>query len=127
NGPVGTNADTVQITGNLALTGGSGSYVLSVISLMANNNPGDVGAGGGATFAESIRSWDILTTTGTITGFDAANWTLDTSGFSPSFAGSWAIDINGAGNALVLTYVPEPTCMAMVLLGGAGLLFRRRK
>lgn len=127
NGPVGTNADTVQITGNLALTGGSGSYVLAVISLMANNNPGAVGAGGGATFTESNRSWDILTTTGTITGFDAADWTIDTSAFSPSFAGSWAIDINGAGNALVLTYVPEPTCLAMVLVGGAGLLLRRRK
>ncbi len=114
----GTDFDQIAITGGLTLTGGDGDYVLDLISLTALNVRGDVG-----NFAEGEFSWNILTTTTGITGFDANNWTILTSNFTsnPAWEGMWSL--SQSGNNLVLSYsaVPEPGTYAMVL-GGLGLL-----
>ncbi len=123
----GTDFDQIAILGDLTLTGlAAGSYVLDLISLTAGNDSGLV-----PNFSEVNRSWDLLTTTGTISGFDADFWTIDTSAFtsSPTWAGTWSLGVNGSNNALVLNYVtaiPEP---GVALLGGLGLLalLRRRR
>ena len=88
--------------------------MLDILSLTGANIAGDV-----PDFSELNRSWDILTTTGGITGFDNSLWTLDTAGFnsSPSWAGSFSLTQNG--NNLVLAYeaVPEPATIVLLLVG----------
>jgi autotransporter-associated beta strand protein len=116
----GTDYDQIQVTGNLFLSGGAGAYAIDVLSLTGLNAPGLV-----PDFAEGDFSWTILTTSGTLSGFDAANWAVDTSGFSNAFLGDFTL--TQAGNNIVLNYaVPEP---GAALLGGLGflLLLRRRR
>ncbi|OYV02612.1 MAG: hypothetical protein CFE26_21935, partial [Verrucomicrobiales bacterium VVV1] len=109
----GTNFDQIGITGTLNLNGGSGSYVLNVLGLTAGNATGST-----PNFSETDRSWTILTSS-RLTGFNAANWTINTAGFANPDAGTWALA--QSGNNLVLSYpaVPEPH---VALLGGLGLL-----
>ncbi|MEY4243903.1 MAG: hypothetical protein RLZZ245_1488 [Verrucomicrobiota bacterium] len=116
----GGNFDLIALGNSLNLTGGSGSYVLNILSLTAGNIGGDA-----PDFSEIDRSWTLLSSTG-ITGFDAANWTLNTSGFTSQEGGNWTI--GQTGNDLTLTYtaVPEP---GGALIGGLGMLalLRRRR
>jgi autotransporter-associated beta strand protein len=115
----GTDFD--QITGSsFALTGVSGSYILNVLGLTAGNV-----AGLTPNFSEINRNWTIMTSSGSST-FDAADWTINTAGFSSPDTGTWALA--QSGNDLVLSYtvIPEPSA---ALLGGLGmvLLLRRRR
>jgi hypothetical protein len=127
-GVAGTDFDQITIDGTLDLTGGSGSYVLEIISLDGADMPGDV-----VNFDDSDQSWNILTTTGGITGFDVANWTVDASNFTNTTDGTFTLE--EVGNNLVLNFsaaaVPEPASLALWGLVGLGLAsfryFRRRK
>lgn len=120
-GSAGSTYDQIAITGELNLTGISGSYILDVLSLTPENTSGEV-----ADFSEINRSWNIITTTGGINGFNSANWTINTSGFLNSTSGFWAL--NQSGNNLVLSYsaVPEPSSALLGTLGLWFLLRRRR-
>ena len=121
----GTNIDFIQINGSLLLSGDS--YAIDILSLDKLNIAGPVGANGGDTFAETSRSWTILSATGGITGFSAQNWVLNTTGFANEFEGGWSLA--STGNDLVLSYTPIPEPRA-ALLGGIGillLLLRRRR
>ena len=104
------------------LTGGSASYILNILSLTSSNVAGNV-----QDFSEVNRSWTILTSNGGITGFNAANWLINSAGFADNETGSWALALSG--NDLVLSYaaVPEPDVAA--LIGGLGMLvlLRRRR
>ncbi|MEO5915968.1 MAG: autotransporter-associated beta strand repeat-containing protein [Luteolibacter sp.] len=118
----GTDYDQIGITGNLSLTGGTGNYILNLLSLTGANTAGNVGG-----FSDVDQSWTILTSSG-LTGFDAANWTLNTAGFttSPTYTGSFSL--GQVGNDLVLSYtvVPEPAAALLAGLGVFTLLRRRR-
>ncbi len=96
----GTDFDQIGITGTLALTGGSDSYILNVLGLTEGNAAGLV-----SNFSEINRSWTILTSAD-ITGFNAANWTINTAGFINPDTGNWSLD--QVGNNLVLSYAPIP-------------------
>ena len=117
----GTDFDRLGLN-TLDLTGTVGSYILNVLSLTASNVAGNV-----PNFSEVNRSWTILTSSGGITGFNAANWTINTTGFTDVTTGNWALA--QTGNDLVLSYaaVPEPDVAA--LIGGLGMLvlLRRRR
>lgn len=127
-GLAGTNFDQITIAGSLNLSGTQ--YVLNALSLDNLNAPGDL-----INFDETGRSWTILTTTDGITGFDASNWQINTTGFTNLFQGNFILTTGGQnGNHLVLTYrpdsgitIPEPTTAALGMLGLAGLLLRRRR
>ena len=116
--------DQIVIDSTLTLTGGVGSYRLNVLSLTASNAAGDVPG-----FAETTQTWQILTTSGGIVGFDAANWTLDTSGFTTSGGYLGSFSLSQAGNNLQLTYNPVPEPGGILLLGSALMMrvLRRRR
>ena len=122
----GTDFDQIVINSTLTLTGGVGSYRLNVLSLTAANSAGDVPA-----FSETAQTWQILATTGGITGFDANNWTVDTSGFTTGggYAGSFALEKVGKNLMLTYTPVPVPEPGGTAVLGSAllMLLLRRRR
>ena len=112
--------DQIGVGGTLNLSGGSGSYILNVLGLTAGDVSGNV-----PNFSEINRSWIILTSTG-ITGFNAANWSINTTGFTDPDTGTWLLA--QSDNNLVLSYAPSPEPRA-ALLGGLGLLMllRRRR
>ena len=137
NGIAGADFDQIQVDGALNLTGGVGDYVLDLISLAGSSNtPGNV-----ADFSESTTSWNILTATDGITGFNPTNWTIDaTTGpnvftSSPAWTGTWSLSMIDTPtiDTLVLTYtqssanIPEPSTILLAGLGLAGLVLRRRR
>jgi hypothetical protein len=79
--------------------------------------------------ASDTRSW-VIAEAGSITGFSADKFNLDTSAFSTS-AGTPSFSISQVGNALVLTAgtvpVPEPAAVLSVVAAavGIGRLVRR--
>ncbi len=124
----GIDYDSIGITGSLELTGTAGSYVLDMLSLTGNTGSGGLlGETGGVLAMNS--SWNIITTSAGITGFDASAWTINTTGFTASSAtfDSSNFELGVSGNNLVLTYVPEPD--AAMLVGSLGMLalLRRRR
>lgn len=116
----GSDFDQIAITGALSLTGGAGSYILNVLSLTSGNVSGEA-----PNFSEINRSWNIITATGGITGFNAANWTINTSGFANPEQGTWSLVQDG--NNLQLVYVPEPSTFLLLGLAGLVPLLRRRR
>ncbi|MCE9611139.1 MAG: autotransporter-associated beta strand repeat-containing protein [Chthoniobacter sp.] len=120
----GTAFDQISIGGGLTLSGGSGNYSLNLQSLTGLNVGGNV-----PNFSETDRSWTIVTTTGGITGFDAANWTIDATGFADVTTGTWSLATANSNNDLVLSYttVPEPGTAILGAVGMLTLLRRRRR
>lgn len=122
----GTDFDRIAITGSLSLTGASSaSYILDLFSLTAGNAVGTV-----PNFSEISRSWNILTTTAGITGFNPGYWMIDASGLSsnPAWQGSWSLALGNSGNDLVLSYTAVPESRTAMLGGlGAVVLLRRRR
>jgi autotransporter-associated beta strand protein len=120
----GTNIDQINVTGSLNLTGGSGSYILNVLSLTAGNVSGNV-----PNFAETNNTWTILATTSGITGFNAANWTINTSGFTNPNTGTWGLSLANSNRDFVLTYtaVPEPGTIMLLVCGGLAFLAISRR
>ena len=61
-----------------------------------------------------------------LSGFDVADWTINTDGFTDSDTGTWGLA--QSGNDLVLSYtvVPEPSAALLGLLGMCALLRRKR-
>lgn len=123
----GTDFDQIAVTGSLNLTGGVGAYLLDITSLTAGNAAGNVGG-----FDDITRTWTILTTTGGITGFDAANWTLSTANFtsSPATTGAWSLSQDGSNLVLSYVAVPEPAAIALAGIGVTAAAFsasRRRR
>jgi autotransporter-associated beta strand protein len=131
-GTAGTGSDQISVTGALDLTSLSAAgFSINLWSLAATGPDVD---GDALNFNSSLnQSWTILTTTGGITGFDEADFTVNvsanngTSGFSNALGGG-SFSVSADANNLFLNFnaIPEPS---VVLLGGMGclMLLRRRR
>jgi autotransporter-associated beta strand protein len=116
----GSDFDQIGLSSTLNLSGGSGSYILNILSLTAVNAGGNV-----PNFSEINRSWTILSTISGITGFNAASWSINTTNFTNTNTGAWAIA--QSGNDLVLSYTAVPEPNVTMLLGSMGLLALLRR
>lgn len=131
-GVTGTGWDLVSITGTLNLASLAGNGFNINLWTLASTGP-DVN-GNALNFDNTQnQSWTIASASGGITGFNAANFVINTSAFNGT--GGWTNGLNGgnfslgtSGNNLVLNFnaVPEPGAALLVALSGLGLLRRRR-
>jgi fibronectin-binding autotransporter adhesin len=117
-------ASLLSVSGDLNLNGADAGnrVVLKLTSLTLANELGalyDV-------VSDSSRSW-VLIEAGSITGFSADKFTLDTSAFSG--LDTTRLSVSQVGNSLVLTFTPVPEPGSILAVCGAvtagGLLWRR--
>ena len=123
--------DWLDITGTLDLSNlTAGGFTIDIDSLTASNLAGD--AVGFDTWTKGSPgdvdySFTIATASAGITGFDAANFLLDSSGFSNAPSWDWQIVLSGNDLVLEAYAVPEPSSTALLGLGLSSLLLRRRR
>jgi autotransporter-associated beta strand protein len=135
-GPAGTGFDTIAMTGTLDLSSAgltSGGFGVNLWTL---SSVGPDVSGNAANFDNTLtQSWNLLTASGGITGFDASDFLINvgaingTAGFSNALGGgAFSLGVSG-GNNLTLTFTAIPETDAAVMAGGMGLLalLRRRR
>ena len=86
-GPAGTGYSDLSITGSISFGGGTHTVLVNAPSL--------------SNFTEADRVFTIATTTGGITGFNAADFTVNTVNFPGN--GTWAVRVTGNNLELVYT------------------------
>ena len=123
--------DWLDITGSLDLSSlTAGGFTIDIDSLTSGNIAGD--AVGFDTWTKGSPgdvdySFTIATASSGITGFDADNFTLDSSGFSNAPGWNWQIVLSGSDLVLEAYAVPEPSSTALLGLGGLALILRRKR
>jgi autotransporter-associated beta strand protein len=128
-GTAGSGWDAVSINGSLALNATPLNQITINLSTLNAGNT----AGSAANFdANGNYQWTFLETTGGITGFDASAFNVITTGFGNPLNGTsmFMISLVDGGNGLALTYVPEPSTLALGALGAVaifGSCIRKRK
>ncbi len=129
----GTGYDTVAITGGLNLSNLTGSPDFN-INLWTLSSIGPDVNGNALNFnSASTYSWKLVSTTTGITGFNAANFTINTSatngtsGFSNSFTGTFNVSVTGNDLYLNYTAVPEPTTWALLAFSLTTVMVLRRR
>ena len=121
--------DWLDITGALTLDLSAGGFTIDIDSLTLGNSVGD---------ADGFDSWSkgdgnvdysfiIASASAGITGFDAADFSFDSSGFSNGPSWDWQIVLSGTDLVLEAYAVPEPSSTALLGLGGLALMLRRKR
>ncbi|MGN6727356.1 MAG: beta strand repeat-containing protein, partial [Tepidisphaeraceae bacterium] len=122
----GAGADLLSVTGALNITAGSTANSQFVIHLMSLNSANQSAA---LTDFDPNQNYAFtLATAGSISGFEADRFFVDTAGFRNTFDGSFGV--TQSGNTLMLNYttaVPEPVALAAVGISAMLGLRRRRK
>jgi fibronectin-binding autotransporter adhesin len=113
------------INGNLDLTTiSTGGFTLDMLTFDATDHLG---------FANLVighpYTFTILTTGGTITGFNAANFSFNTSQFENNLAYFPNLTLTADSNHLYLNFtaVPEPYTWALLATGAGMIAYRRRR
>ncbi|MCE5277474.1 MAG: autotransporter-associated beta strand repeat-containing protein [Planctomycetaceae bacterium] len=120
--------DSLNISGALGGAAGSLLFDLGDMVTLTGTNVLTIGSG--------LLNWDDFVFTGTVTGprtytlFDtgaAISGTLGTnlSGKIGSFDGT--LSMSESGQDILLTVIPEPATMSLLVLGGLAALIRRRR
>lgn len=126
-GPGSAGYSQLQLASTLTINAGSTPNTLFTI-LLKTILPGDTPGLMTSFDAHHDYTWTLVTTGAGITGFDPADFKLDTTGFLNSYDGSF--NLSSDGSNLYLNYVgaavPEPATLTTLALTGI-LLFRRRK
>ena len=123
--------DWLDITGALDLTNlSAGGFTIDIDSLTSGNIAGD--AVGFDTWTKGTPgdvdySFIIATASSGITGFDAADFILDSSGFSNAPSWEWEIVLSGSDLVLEAYAVPEPSSTALLSLASLALIMRRKR
>ena len=127
----GTNGwDWLDITGTLELGSlNTGAFTIDIDSLSLANSIGD--ATGFETWSKGDGivdySFIIASASAGISGFDATDFSFDSSGFSNGPSWDWQIKLSGTDLVLEAYAVPEPSSTALLGLGGLALMLRRKR
>ncbi|MGB2011894.1 MAG: PEP-CTERM sorting domain-containing protein, partial [Akkermansiaceae bacterium] len=107
----------------------AGGFTIDIDSLTASNVIGDAVGFANFTKGDGIAdySFTIATASAGITGFDADDFLLDSSGFSNAPQWDWQIVLSGSDLVLEAYAVPEPSSTALLGLGGFALALRRKR
>ena len=146
----GTNWDFLNVTGNLNVTAsGASKFIIDVISLLAADNS----LGGAASNWDPLKGYSFAIATasagiqiggsgfgsyGNQSAFDTALadlFEIRTNNFTnaTSSANLWSISTSSGGTTLLLNYnggataIPEPSSAALLALGLAAVLAKRRR
>ena len=122
----GTDNDTLSVSGLLSVTATPASpFSIALESI----NPGSGNLGPANFNMTQSYSWTLISA-GSISGFNAADFTVNTSAFqNPLGGGSFVVGEIGNTLTLDFTPVPEPGTWTL-MLGGLGALaaaWRRRR
>lgn len=128
-GPSITSIDLKPIGGIFAGIGDSQVDITPDVPQVKNSTIAMTG--GGSVVADGLLAIITIDTTGFFAGDAVTTWNLllggvlpDAGGYDTDFAGT-PIDITNGSLSVVA--VPEPATLGLIALGGAGLLWRRRK
>jgi len=124
-GNVASGSSLLNLTGGLTITATAGGFNFTVTSFDSSGNPGFANLTGGTPY-----SIDVLHATGGISGFSAADFTIDGSQFLNGTASGFTLTQSGNDLFLNFTAVPEPETYVLMGLGLGAVLFpalRRRK
>jgi len=122
--------DWLDITGTLELGGlSAGGFTIDIDSLSLANSIGDAAGFESWSKGDGIvdYSFIIATTSAGISGFDATDFSFDSSGFSNGPSWDWQIKLSGNDLVLEAYAVPEPSSTALLGLGGLALMLRRKR
>jgi autotransporter-associated beta strand protein len=122
--------DWLDITGTLELGSlNTGAFTIDIDSLSLANSIGD--ATGFETWSKGDGivdySFIIASASAGISGFDATDFSFDSSGFSNGPSWDWQIKLSGTDLVLEAYAVPEPSSTALLGLGGLALMLRRKR
>ncbi|HEV2292726.1 MAG TPA: autotransporter-associated beta strand repeat-containing protein [Tepidisphaeraceae bacterium] len=100
--------------GNLDVPAGAGGFTINL-------------TGAGAGFDDGIDQVFTMVDAAAVTGFDPSDFVIDTSGFAPTYGGTFSVSDAGGNLNLVYTAVPEPAVASLMGIAGLVLLTRRRR
>ena len=128
-GVVGNNWDFLNITGDLTISATSGSkFIIDVISLLSSTDT----AGLASNFNDGTNyTFAIATASGTISGYAANAFSINTAAFQNPFTGTWGTSLSNDGKSLNITYtaataIPEPST-GILFLSALGILALRQR
>ena len=120
NSGAGVGWDLLNLTGagtanaNLDVAAGAGGFTINV-------------TGPGSGFNDALDATFTLVDADAVTNFDPGDFVVVTTGFAPSYTGTFSVsDANGNLN-LVYTAVPEPTAVAVLGLAAVAMIARRTR